>query len=236
MNQIVHKCAESDANQPANNEEEIIKLVFKYLDRIFSIIYARRLLYMAIDGVTPRARMTHQRSNRFLELKPKSDGVMNNQDQTTTTETFDKCKIKPGTEFISKLSDCLRYYTCIYNRMNTELDWRSLKVILSDANVPDEGEHKIMEFIRRQRAKPNYDLNTHHAVYSSDSDLILLGLAAHEPHFAIIYEGCGICGKVGHDAKEYGQRNESSLTTSNNMEKNLCLFIFRYYVNAFLRN
>jgi 5'-3' exoribonuclease 1 len=93
MNQIVHKCAESDANQPANNEEEIIKLVFKYLDRIFSIIYARRLLYMAIDGVTPRARMTHQRSNRFLELKPKSDGVMNNQDQTTTTETFDKCKI-----------------------------------------------------------------------------------------------------------------------------------------------
>lgn len=50
---------------------------------------------------------------------------------------------------MDRLSRCLHFYA--HNKLNNNPAWKDLKIIISDANVPGEGEHKIMDFIRKQR-------------------------------------------------------------------------------------
>lgn len=68
---------------------------------------------------------------------------------------WDHNVITPGTLFMEKVSEVLRNYICRSIAENPL--WKDLTVIFSDASIPMEGEHKLLEFIRSQRSKPDYD-------------------------------------------------------------------------------
>ena len=111
---------------------------------------------------------------------------------------------------MQRLSIALKTY--ILERSNVDSLWEGVAVVFSDAFVPGEGEHKLLDFIRSQRAQPGFNPNTSHCIYGADADLIMLGLATHEPHFYILREcvqtpnqrKCFKCGRMGHMQNECG--------------------------------
>ncbi|KAM8832074.1 5'-3' exoribonuclease 2 isoform 2-T2 [Spinachia spinachia] len=221
MNGIIHPCTHPEDKPAPKNEDEMMVSIFEYIDRLFNIVRPRRVLYMAIDGVAPRAKMNQQRSRRFraskegVELVEEKDRIREEilgkggyLPPDEIKERFDSNCITPGTEFMDNLARCLRYY--VADRLSNDPGWKNVTVFLSDASVPGEGEHKIMDYIRRQRAQPNHDPNTHHCLCGADADLIMLGLATHEPNFTIIREEfkpnkprpCALCNQMGHEIKD----------------------------------
>lgn len=73
-------------------------------------------------------------------------------------------------------------------KLSTDPLYQRLQIVVSDGQVPGEGEHKMLDFIRQLRLDPKHDPNTRHCFYGADADLIMLSLLTHEPHFTIIRE------------------------------------------------
>ena len=199
MNGIIHPCSHPEHGPQPANEIEMYENVCRYVDRLFRAVRPRRCLYLAIDGVAPRAKMNQQRARRFRSAQEAREGqAVEDAIRQQLTEggtvkvppkkkgAWDSNVITPGTKFMINLSEFIRFY--IRKRISTDRAWRNVRVIFSDASIPGEGEHKIMAHIRLQRTQPNYDPNLVHVLHGLDADLIMLALATHEAHFYILRE------------------------------------------------
>jgi 5'-3' exoribonuclease 1 len=66
MNGIIHTATHgNDGMSKVKGEHEVVLLMIAYIDKIVKIAKPTKVLYLAIDGVAPRAKMNQQRSRRF---------------------------------------------------------------------------------------------------------------------------------------------------------------------------
>uniref|UniRef100_A0A8C0UZ62 5'-3' exoribonuclease 1 n=1 Tax=Cyanistes caeruleus TaxID=156563 RepID=A0A8C0UZ62_CYACU len=187
MNGIIHQCSHPNDDDVhfRISEDKIFANIFHYLEVLFRIIKPRKVFFMAVDGVAPRAKMNQQRGRRFRSAKEAEDKIKKalEKGETLPTEArFDSNCITPGTEFMARLNEHLKYF--VNMKISTDKSWQGITVYLSGH-----------EFIRSEKAKPHHDPNTRHCLYGLDADLIMLGLTSHEAHFALLREEVRFGGK-----------------------------------------
>ncbi|KAK3679884.1 exonuclease II Exo2 [Recurvomyces mirabilis] len=192
MNGIIHNCTHNDSGSSITKhvtEEDMFIKIFNYIEHLFGKIKPQQLFFMAIDGVAPRAKMNQQRARRFRTARDNEEArekAIKEGKELPKEDPFDSNCITPGTEFMARLTQQLKYF--VAKKVSEDLDWQGCEIVLSGHEVPGEGEHKIMEYIRQAKSQPNYNPNVRHCLYGLDADLIMLGLLSHDPHFCLLRE------------------------------------------------
>lgn len=160
FNGMIHPAVRSD---PTLELKDMNAAVLKYLDDVLEAIRPDEYV-ICIDGVAPAAKMNQQRSRRYKSAKESRlmRELKIKHQLEVSEQQVDFNMISPGTEFMVSLQKFL----------NTQLKKRKVgpKWTLLGADVPGEGEHKIMELLR-SRTEPEQSL-----IHGLDADLIFLSL------------------------------------------------------------
>ncbi len=180
LNSLIHPCCrESHANYPFN-EGKMIELIIERMDYIIDYVKPTKMVFIAIDGVAPFAKIIQQRDRRYKSIQTEQFKKQTYADYNKAVITTDKKEyragwdtnaISPGTEFMRKLS------TGIYNHFESLKKIpknRGIQYILSDTEVEQEGEQKIVQYIRHYHSALRHKT---HVIYGLDADLIILGLS-----------------------------------------------------------
>lgn len=147
--------------------------VCKTVEHVVNVVKPRKRLIMCVDGVAPCAKQCQQRKRRFMSAleRDKND-----------TQTFDSNSISPGTKFMDFLTKYVDWY--IRKRMSEEGSlWENLEVVFSNEKSFGEGEHKLLNFIRKYGNPEEV-----YCIHGMDADLIMLALGTHIPKFYILRE------------------------------------------------
>ena len=217
LNGIVHTCAyrlyhrhereliqthtdmsyiELEAQVTRNNADNSVteslypKLFSMVMEDIQQLLYSAqptKLVYLALDGVAPRAKMVQQRQRRFRSVQDKGleRAVYHKHKRAYIRgELWDSNCVTPGTTFMAALATYLHSHI---HELKSPCASEHFQVVLSDATEHGEGEHKIMEHLR-EAGDPNVPSNGRscsssngrtgtHVLYGQDADLVMLGFA-----------------------------------------------------------
>ena len=150
-------------------EMRMIQAVIAYIKKLVDLSQPE-LLYVAIDGVVPIAKMLQQRTRRFKSQLDKKNEIKIRERcnmPIDSVDTWDTNAISPGTEFMNKLNSELEVFLKSYNAVE--------KIVFNSSSLPGEGEHKILNFIK-ENSESLESMNK--VIYGLDADLIMLSMVS----------------------------------------------------------
>jgi 5'-3' exoribonuclease 1 len=189
LNCAIHQCAAKllpSFRSKSDYEAGVVRGTIDYIHKIVSFVPPAELLFIAIDGIPPRAKMVQQRSRRFVSAWRKD--VLKARAGVVTP--WDNSSITPGTPFMQAVCEGLKA------QFVGQKERYPFDIVLSDSNSPGEGEAKIMAHIRANGSDPvgtNGNGGTNEGagvdvVYGLDADLIMLSLAARDREIFLLRE------------------------------------------------
>lgn len=163
-------------------ENILIKEVINDLQNLIcTYVKPSKMVYIAMDGVAPRAKMIQQRFRRFK-------GIIETEYKNELKEKYNIPIYKsftgmfsPGTKFMIKLSKQIE--KAIKAKKFSKHTKKELKFILSDTSNPGEGEHKYMPVLR-SLVSTNSSSNV--VVLSPDADVIVLSMLSKKENVFIM--------------------------------------------------
>ncbi|OAF71578.1 hypothetical protein A3Q56_00681 [Intoshia linei] len=180
FNGIIHNCTHKNTHTEIKNNDIYFKAISDYILLIIETCLPKNIVYIAIDGVAPRSKINNQRTRRYRSVLDKL------KVEESDVECFSSNCISPGTQFMEELHCFLLKF--IAQLMSNNKRWSHLKFYYSGHDVPSEGEHKIMKFIRWYTKQSDYNINTSHAIYGNDADLLSLGICTNQPKVYLLRE------------------------------------------------
>jgi len=156
----------SKNKETTSYEKELVKLVIKNtLELVNKVCKPSKLLYIAIDGPPPLAKMVQQRERRYMNIYKEQLDKQNDPTKYITGAIYDKNRVTPGTTLMTLLN---KEFTKIVKAGK----FGKIAVVFDGSNVPGEAEHKYLKIIEEIDAAPNDKF----VIISGDGDAILLSL------------------------------------------------------------
>lgn len=183
MNQIIHTAARRCSTRPA-----LVSAIFKELDQILKNCVPQKSVFFAFDGPGPLAKLMTQRKRR---MKDKTSHIASaNVDQAKGVRTrnskyavksIDRLELTPGCETLYYLRDAIEYWS--HTRLQNDRKYRHVDIRISGADVPAEGELKIIDFCRSGGLLQKDSV----IVVGGDADIVLQGLTTTSTQNFFVY-------------------------------------------------
>jgi 5'-3' exonuclease len=173
-------------------QNKMYNAIIEYINKLIDYAKPKIGCYIAVDGPVGLCKMKQQRQRRYRSVNDKK--LFDNIKKKHNKEIgyyWNNSAISPGTKFMEQLHNKIIEYC-----KNT----KDIKIIYSSCYQNSEGEHKLLQFIRKNQLN---NINYSYLTYGLDADLIFLMCSTGLNNIYLLREANQLDNKIKDDVLNY---------------------------------